>query len=109
MTATRDVRQDTHGRTDGRTDRQTDNIVLIYSGPVHRQYVFLLLLGTEKERGIKTWRSHLEKKGSDDTENLQKALESYNTPFTNWMAKYKCSTYVPFLPTLEFKQRKTKK
>ena len=63
--------------------------------------VVFKLLGTEKERGLAAWNSHLKKEGAtiEDQFELEKAMESYDIPFTKQLiSKLKWTKYIPVCP-----------
>ena len=59
-------------------------------------------LGTNKERGLAAWTANFQKEGAtmEDKRELEKALKSYDIPFTNLIiSKPKWTKFIPICPT----------
>ena len=78
-------------------------MVIIYKfSKIDQGFIMVFkLLGTEKERGLAAWNSHLQKEGAtiENRFELEKALESYDIPFTKQLiSKLKWTKYIPVCP-----------
>ena len=62
-------------------------------------YVYILIAGTDEERGIIKWRNQL----STCEEKEKTHSATYDIPYIMpFLRKYKCFSYIPFLPTFQF-------
>uniref|UniRef100_UPI003AAA2AC8 solute carrier family 23 member 1 n=1 Tax=Centroberyx gerrardi TaxID=166262 RepID=UPI003AAA2AC8 len=62
--------------------------------------------GTEKERGIKSWREKVQEEGK----NQMSDQSCYDIPFCNAVLKrFRCFQYLPFLPSYKFNQQRIPK
>lgn len=58
-------------------------------------YLFILLLGSPEERGIRKW-----KKGVGKGSKSLDGMETYDLPFgMNFIKKYRCFSFLPISPT----------
>ena len=62
--------------------------------------------GSEKERGIKSWRKKVQENGAGDAVNQS----CYDIPYCNAVfQRFKCFQYLPFLPSYREPRRKASK
>ncbi|KAJ8313820.1 hypothetical protein KUTeg_008381 [Tegillarca granosa] len=64
--------------------------------------VFMIMFGTDEERGIKKWRE--QRTTSDDIESDQTSLDVYNLPLIQkYLDRMSCTKYLPFCPSFDIR------